>query len=766
MKWIAKYDVDGTTKSTLKECLIYCKDKEWLGLDIETSVNEEYRHLQTKIHKGGLDPYLSNIVLLQIGDLEEQFVIDVRDYSKKELQPLLDFMHLNDEVTFVGQNCKFEVKHLLHKYGILFSKLHDTMISEIILYNGEDIKLGLADLAVKYLSKRKAESFDLFNAYASIKVSLDEKDLDKEGYISPFELVENQIIDKSTRLEFINIADKPVTYKQIEYAANDITDPILIASIQRKGRRLKNGELFRPQDSFNLENKFVCVLGEMELFGMEFNPAPWKVLAEKNLKEQTRVQRLLTNYVNENHKIFAGQYDLFTGEVECKIHWTSSKQVVEFFRYLGVCPRAFSKQTKRVEDTVGAKDIIKQLPLEYVGMYSKMKEVKEIVTVDDFQLMYIIFKKYEQLSTTFGLEWLKYIHPLTGKIHPSFVQLVSTGRLACRAPNMQQLPNSVTGHRACFSLSETSDSNLLVSDFSNMEVRCLADASGDENMLNFLNDGQHPLYGADFHSYSANRMEQAMYGDKARIVQPKELIDGTKNPEFTAEDGEKRSASKAFTFGLAFGKGIKAFASDLRISEEETEVFLNSYYNSYPKLQPWFNNQHKLVEENGYILIEKLTDFRWFDEGKEDREDDLKKATEAFGKDYKYMKTTDKRVRREGVFISRKDIRELWRGYWQKRSANSRISQNFPVQGTASRIAKCSALFFRQELIKKGVYITNVNFSNMVHDEFVINYSPTKLALKEEIARDLELSMERGGKVFNKKVKHIGECNIGKDWAH
>lgn len=1076
LHFVAKYEIENTIKATIEDCVEYCRTKTHLGLDIETSINEEYRKLQTKIHKGGLDPYLSNIVLVQIGDLEKQFVIDVRDYSKEELKPLIDFLHLNEEVTFIGQNLRFEVKHLLHKYGILFSKLHDTMICEIILHNGENIKLGLGDLVVKYLKKKKATDFNLFNSYEDRKVSLNEEDLENEDYISPFELVENQIIDKSTRLEFINIGDKPVTYKQIKYAADDITDPILIASLQRKGRILPNGELFKPIKSFDLENKFVTVIGEMELFGMAFQTKPWLDLAEKNSIEMKRVQRLLTEYVNKYHKKFAGQYDLFTGQVECKVQWSSSKQVISFFRHLGICPRGFSKQTKRVEYTVGAKDILKQLPLDFVGKYQKMQEVEEIVTVDDFQLMYLIYKKYEQLSTTFGEDFLKYVHPVTGRIHSSFVQLVNTGRMASRSPNClsldteiltlngwkkhnevsvgdqvyafdidkqelvinnvantylgkaetyeikgnthftaevtgnhrnlfkdrrngklyvkdihsfpkdqhilnasvynnkvhteehswflqllvatqadgsiivrkngdlnirykfkkerkierlrnilncsnieyrefestnnyiefviivdknffkgyldnkiftykllnlskkdreivitelmywdglyirkntycsvekmnidviqslfaitnkrarireysfnkkrnikhkiaynldvternytgtansiieekgindvwcvsvdtsyilcrrkgntfitgncQNLPQAITGHRDCFGITEDSDDRLLVADFSNMEIRCLADATRDTSMLAFLNAGSHPVYGSDFHSYSANLMEQAMFGDKARQIQPKELTDGSKNPEFTAEDNDKRSASKAFTFGLAFGKAIQSFAQDLRISEEQTELFLNSYYDAYPNLKPWFNSQHKFVAENGYIVIEPMTDFRWFDEGKEIRENNLKIAVESFGKAYKTMSTVQRRIRREEVFAQRKDIKELWKDYWQKISSNNRVSQNFPIQGTASRIMKCSALFMRQKMIEAGIYIKYVNFSNIVHDEFIIGYTPNDKLTSGEVAKELEMSMEKGGKVFNKYVRHIGECHDGKEWVH
>lgn len=764
LNFVANYKIKGTNHSSLKECLEYCSSKKYLGLDIETSVNEKYRHLQTKIHKGGLDPFLSSIVLLQIGDVDKQFVIDVRDFSKEELKPLIDFLHLNDEVMFIGQNLKFECRHLLHKYGILFSKLHDTMIAEIILHNGENYKLGLVDLAQKYLNKKNAADFNLFNQLEDRKISLDEKDLEDDSYISPFDLAEGQIINKSTRLEFINIGEKKVTFKQIKYAADDIIDPILIASKQRKGRLLPNGEVYKPIKAFDLENAFIPVVAEMENFGMSFEKQNWLDLHNKNEKEMNRVRVMLDTFVNKNYPKFSGQYDLFTGEVASKIHWTSSKQVVKFFKYLNICPRAFSKQTRRVEDTVGAKDILKQLPLEYVSMYQKMKEVEEIKTLDDLQLMFIIFKKYEQLTTTFGKDWLKYIHPITKKVHPSFVQLVNTGRMACRAPNLQQQPNAVTGHRDSFTL-QGEDEWLVNADYSNMEVRCMADRTDEFFMLKFFNDG-HEYFGDDFHSYTATLIDRTKYNDKTLIVEPKELPNGGKNKKYTADDDLKRGKSKQTTFGLAFGKGAKGLAEDFRIPEEEAEEFMSDYYNTYPNLQKWFKSQHKFYDKNGYIVIDEFTDFRWFSPDFKKIKEELEEVKSNFGDDYNRLDTNQRRVRREEVFTDYPYLRAMWKNYWRTMSAWNRKSQNAPIQGTAAKITKTAALYFRKEMIKKGVYIKYVNFSNIIHDELIPHYVNNNIISKEEVGKILEESMEKAGRVFNKRVKHIGKAEISKEWAH
>ena len=94
-----------------------------------------------------LQSYLSKIVMLQIGDKNTQFVIDVRTVDIKLLYPVL----VNPNVLLVGQNIKFEYKHLLHNYNIKINNLYDTMIVEQILHNGLNVPVSLKELNKKYL---------------------------------------------------------------------------------------------------------------------------------------------------------------------------------------------------------------------------------------------------------------------------------------------------------------------------------------------------------------------------------------------------------------------------------------------------------------------------------------------------------------------------------------------------------------------------------------------------------------------------------------
>ena len=79
INFVAKYKVAGVDNySTIEDCYNYIKDKRLLGLDIETTRKfQKQKEKKGQVYRGGLDPYLSNILMLQIGDLNQIYVIDV-----------------------------------------------------------------------------------------------------------------------------------------------------------------------------------------------------------------------------------------------------------------------------------------------------------------------------------------------------------------------------------------------------------------------------------------------------------------------------------------------------------------------------------------------------------------------------------------------------------------------------------------------------------------------------------------------------------------
>jgi ribonuclease D len=101
-------------KSTVQECLDYFNNHEWIAIDTETK---------------GRDCHSKPVIALQIGDSDNQFVIDVRNTD------ILLFKDLIESKGCILHNAKFDYK-FLKKAGILLDRIFDTMIAECVIYAG------------------------------------------------------------------------------------------------------------------------------------------------------------------------------------------------------------------------------------------------------------------------------------------------------------------------------------------------------------------------------------------------------------------------------------------------------------------------------------------------------------------------------------------------------------------------------------------------------------------------------------------------------
>lgn len=758
--FVSKYHVPNTIRATLEQCLAFLKTLKVVGIDIETSVNEQYRHLQTKVYKGGLDPYLSRVVMLQLGDIETQYVIDTRQYSNTELSPLISFLHYNKDVVFVGHNLKFEALHLKHNMGVEFCNIWDTMLCEITLYNGLPMRFGLADLAERYLGITKAKELSLFENKYDNMVTMDEELLaESEHYITPFDVEDDIVIDKSTRLQFINIADKPFTEKQILYGADDIVYPLLIRERQMVGRRLDDGVLHCPKNWQHVENHYCLVLADIELAGIAVDKEMWEQLHEDNYKIYKQREEVLNQYVLKNFPQYsAGTIDMFDNKVRCFISWSSSTQVVKFFKSLNKCPKAYSKQKKRVEYTVGATELTRVLPNDLKVKYERNQDT-DVTTWDTFVLAYLLFKKSEQAITTFGKEWLKYIHPLTQRAHTKYKQILNTTRISSSNPNL----NNISGGawRACF---HVGDGKVLVNaDAANQEVRVLSSKSGDEALMNFFINGDD-FFGNDFHSYTATNVYRVKENNPSLVVPPKEIKgpDGEliKNPAFTADDGNRRTDSKSITFGLAFGKSVFTFAADLGMDITDTQNLLDSYFEAFPGLKEHFERCEKNANNKSYIIIDEFTGAAWFCPFIEEMRETFKEAWAFFPADYSRLSKKDRESIKATLYKENPQIKTLFQKAGRLKSQLVNKNKNFPIQGACAQMLKISMCIFRKKRIEENLPFLLVG---NIYDEVLVE---TDEHLGQQAGTLVKYSMETGGRIIDQKVPQVADFALSKDWKH
>ena len=725
LKYIGELRED-VINCTLEECRDYLQSISVIGIDIETTrkypkgtYKDEGKNV---IYKAGLDPYLSKPIMLQVGDLINQYVIDLRKVDISILLPVL-----NDRTkTFVGANLKFEAVHLKHTYGIVFWLIWDCMLAEKVLTNGLGLGCSVEAMAERYLGIQSSKDIDLFN-------QLEE---------------DEEYVDKAVRLQFLSIEDNPFTTRQIEYGADDIIIPLKIMAIQKRGRRG-----WKPEVCWDIENRFCLVLADIELKGLTFDQTKWLKVAEGAKVVFEHRLKKMNEYVikSQPNTQFVSIPDLFSSDTTCAINWSSPDQVVKYFRYLGFCPKEKSKQTKHMEWSVGSKALFKLLSIPYKDKLTNNIET-EIETQEDLILNYLLLQKSYQAITTFGPDFLKHIHPITRRIHTSYQQIQVTGRISSRAPNVQNIPNDLPGtpedmqYRRCF---VPEPGNVILNcDFASQESRDLAEICGDQDMLDFFNLG-HPIFGDDYHSFIATKMFRVIRNEPDLIITKK-------------THPKERQDAKAVNFKISYGGSAYTLKDDFGVAEDVAQTFIDGYFDAIPTLKADFEQAKKSVLDLGYINIDKITGRRWYWKEFHDQKVLNKKIWSYYPENYRDMSAGAREDFKKELKEKHPEVREMWSKYFSEKGKAERAALNYRVQGLAGSQTKMAGIMFREYQILNHLE-NKVWLTNLIHDE---SLGEAVDNFKEEGRIILQDCMERGAQYFCKLVTMKAEALINTFWGH
>jgi DNA polymerase I len=344
-------------------CLKYLNTLDIIGFDIETL---------------GFDPYKDKIVCIQLGNAENQFVIDTNTIDIQAFKSILETKEL------IGHNLKFDIRFLMHN-RIIPSKIFDTFITEKTLYLGVDShKCSLADCVDRYCG-----------AY----------------------------MDKTQRL---NITGK-FNPDFIKYSGKDVEHLHAV--------RAKQEELIKDRQcetSIELDNRFVIVLSYIEYCGMKLDVNKWlKRLGKiKNEAEELRVK--LDSYIIDNgyEKFIDRQGNLFSPGLHTSINWNSAAQVILLFEMMGVDVEVVDKGVTK--KTTEASQLAKQVDkFPILETYVRYKECqKNIGTYGENWIRLInpvsgrIHTSYKQLMNTGRLS-SGGRNKATGEAYPNFQNIPS-----------------------------------------------------------------------------------------------------------------------------------------------------------------------------------------------------------------------------------------------------------------------------------------------------------------------------------------------------
>lgn len=186
------------------------------------------------------------------------------------------------------------------------------------------------------------------------------------------------------------------------------------------------------------------------------------------------------------------------------------------------------------------------------------------------------YRQNAKLKSTYIDGLLSVINPETGRVHSSFHQTVTaTGRLSSSEPNLQNIPvRHELGRviRKAF-IASAPDHVLVDADYSQIELRLLADLSGDETMREAFRNG------ADIHAITASQ------------------VNGVPLSMVTAE---MRSRAKAVNFGIVYGISEFGLAQDLHIPIAEAKQYIEGYFREYPAVRDFLRDLVAFARRTGY----------------------------------------------------------------------------------------------------------------------------------------------------------------------
>ncbi|AYN01643.1 DNA polymerase I [Chryseobacterium sp. 3008163] len=306
-------------------------------------------------------------------------------------------------------------------------------------------------------------------------------------------------------------------------------------------------ELFAPQlkkenleDLFyNIEMPLMEVLAKMELEGISLDK---KWLAQESIDLENDLRQL-------ESKIFE-----ISGE---EFNMNSPRQLGDvLFDKMQLDPKA--KKTK-------------------TGQYATSEDVLQKLASKHEIIQHILeYRTYQKLKSTYVDALPSQIDKDDNRVHTNFSQTTAaTGRLASVNPNLQNIPiRTLRGQQIRGAFVSAEGKKIISADYSQIELRLIAEISGEDNMIKAFQDGE------DIHASTAAKLFNI----------PLEEVSKT-----------QRGQAKTVNFGILYGQGAFALAEQTGLSRSEAKQMIEAYYETYPKLKEYMAEQVKRARDIGYV---------------------------------------------------------------------------------------------------------------------------------------------------------------------
>ena len=367
------------------------------------------------------------------------------------------------------------------------------------------------------------------------------------------------------------------------YAAQDANMTLKLYEWQKEKFDIKENKKLASL-FLDIEMPIVEVAAEMELAGVEID----KEYADRLSKKYHKQLDLIDAKIAEEVKQYDAQIKAWRNTEEANFHPLSTKPGKD-----GTFKEQKSKN-EQLEDPVNMSspsqlaillyDILKIKPVDKKQPRGTGEPILEKIDLP-FCKTILERRGLLKLINTYIDKLPECVNPKSGRLHAHFNQYgAQTGRFSSSDPNLQNIPSGNKSIRMLFRASE--GNTLIGSDFSQQEVRLLAEYADDENMIQSYKEDK------DIYASVASIIYKNKYEDNKEF-----WPDGTPNP-----DGKKRrSFTKSIVLGLMYQRGAASIAEQINQPIEKAQEIIDDFFKSFPRVRNYVDDTQAFARENGYV---------------------------------------------------------------------------------------------------------------------------------------------------------------------
>ncbi|MDR1878174.1 MAG: DNA polymerase I [Bacteroidales bacterium] len=293
------------------------------------------------------------------------------------------------------------------------------------------------------------------------------------------------------------------------------------------------------------------------------------------------------------------------------------------------------------------------------------------------------YRGLSKLKSTYVDAFPDLVNPVTKRLHAQFNQAVTaTGRLSSSNPNLQNIPvRDEEGRKIREAFIPADDQHtLLAADYSQIELRLVAALSEDADMMNAFFNGD------DIHAATASKIYDVPIEEVTR---------------------DMRRNAKTVNFGIVYGISAFGLSERLLIPRKEAADIIQQYFDKYPNIQKYIQNQIRFAQQHGYV---------------------------------------------ETLMKRRRYLRNINSANNNLRSFDERNAINAPIQGSAADMIKMAMISVFNQMQQRNLKSSLIL---QVHDELVFDVVKSELDAMKEIvfscmtnamtlAVPLEINMKSG----------------------